>query len=250
MNRFIFLLAFLIFQSATAEEALIQFEQANELYRKGDFAKAIGAYEQILAHGYEAPELYYNLGNAYFKIDDIPPAILAYERAKRLFPTDEDISYNLHLANMRVIDNVEPLPQLFFVEWWRSIVNTFSSDTWAAIGIVGLWCISFGLATLLLFARTVVRRLAFLSASISLVLVLISFAAMMERSSIEESDYFGIVFTSSVLVKSAPDEHSTDLFMLHGGVKVEVLDSVANWKKIRLADGKVGWLPAESITVI
>jgi len=121
------------------QEASLQFEQANQLYRNSDYKRAAQIYEQIEKNGYENPSLYYNLGNAYFKLHNIPAALLSYERARRLSPHDEDILYNLRLANVRVIDKIEPLPRLFFVEWWQSFIGLFSSDGWAVVGIVTLW---------------------------------------------------------------------------------------------------------------
>src|SRR5713101_7431323 len=126
-------------QSLLAQEASLQFGQANQLYRDGKYEKAAGVYEQIINNGYEGAALYYNLGNAYFKLKNIPSAILSYERARRLDPHDEEILYNLRLANLRVVDKIEPIPQIFFVEWWHSLMNSFSSSGWAVAAIVSLW---------------------------------------------------------------------------------------------------------------
>src|SRR5208283_3571750 len=144
MKRFCILFLLLVPSLLIADEASLQIEQANQLYRSGTYQKAAELYEQILKNGYESPALYYNLGNAYFKMQNIPAAILSYERGKRLAPRDEDILYNLRLANLRVVDKIEPLPQLFLIEWWNAFVNFFSSDGWGMIGIVMLWVAACG----------------------------------------------------------------------------------------------------------
>jgi tetratricopeptide (TPR) repeat protein len=230
-----------------AQEESLQFEQANTFYRNGDYRKAAEMYEQVSRNGYESPALYYNLGNAYFKLQNISSAVLSYERARRLAPRDEDILYNLRLANLRVVDKIDPVPQLFLIDWWNAIITQFSAAGWALLGILGLW-VAAAAATLFLLARqTVVQRVAFLLASLA---VLVSIGAFVGMAQAERSVTAGIVFTQSIAVKSAPDAQSTELFVLHEGVKVEVLDEVGEWRKIRLADGKVGWLTAGSLQII
>src|SRR6266849_1193138 len=114
-------------QAGFAQEARLEFNQANQLYRDAQYDKAARLYEQVVKNGYESPALYYNLGNCYFKLRNIPASILNYERARRLSPHDDDISYNLRLANQRVVDKIEPLPQLFLVDWWNGYIGLFSA---------------------------------------------------------------------------------------------------------------------------
>ena len=237
-------------QFCIAQEVSYQFEQANQFYRNGNFQNALAMYEQIVTNGYESSVLHYNLGNAYFKLQNIPAAILQYERARILAPHDEDVSYNLHLANLRVIDKIEPIPKLFFIEWWRAFVDMFSSDGWAMIGVINLWLAAFGGATYLFIRTIVLQRLAFFLSFLSVLLCILAFTGTFQRIHREQNEQNGIVFSASVSVKSSPDAQSTDLFVLHDGVKVELLDTIGEWKKIRLADGKVGWIPVESLQVI
>jgi tetratricopeptide (TPR) repeat protein len=240
----------LLSQVIHGEEATLQFEQGNQFYRSGEYQKAIQMYEQLLQNGYESPALYYNLGNVYFKIQRFPNAILQYERAKRLSPDDEDVLHNLRLCNLRVIDKIEPVPQLFFIGWWKAFIDLFSSDGWAVMAIISLWFTSVA-GTVFIVGRTMVlRRIAFLISAIGIAACVLGFLGTYERSHIEQNTKSAIVFAASVPVKSAPDAQSTDLFVLHEGVKVEFLDAVGEWRKIRLADGKVGWLTNESIEVI
>ncbi len=232
------------------EEAALQFEQANQDYRSGDFKEAAKVYEAIARSGYENPMLEYNLGNAYFKLQDIPSAILHFERAKRLAPHDDDILYNLRLANLRVTDKIEPVPRLFFEEWWRSAMSLFSADSWSLIGICGLWLTAVGAGVFIVSRSYLLRKTTFLVTLLLAAATLVSYVGMFEQLHREESEQHAIIFSPSVAVKSAPDAQSVDLFVLHEGVNVELLDAVGEWGKIRLADGKVGWLLSSSVQVI
>lgn len=233
-----------------AQEAALQFDQANRLYRDGDVQKAADMYEQIARNGVESPVLYYNLGNAYFKLKNIPAAILNYERAKRHAPHDEDVAYNLRLANIRIIDKIEPIPQLFFMDWWNAFMNLCSSSGWAMIGIIALWCIVICGSAFLFIRLMTVQRISFFLGVLFVLAAVIAFTGVVQQLGHERNDRTAIIFSPSVSAKSAPDGQSTDLFVLHEGVKVELLDAVANWSKIRLSDGKIGWVPVESIQVI
>jgi tetratricopeptide (TPR) repeat protein len=233
-----------------AQEATFQFDQANKLYRDGEMQKAVDMYEQIAHNGYESPVLYYNLGNAYFKLKNIPAAILNYERAKRLAPHDEDIAYNLRLANIRIIDKIEPIPQLFFIDWWNALMNLFSSSGWGMIGIFSLWGTVFCGALFWLIRSMTVQRMSFFLGLMFVLIAILAFTGVVQQFNHEQNDRTAIIFSASVSAKSAPDAQSTDLFVLHEGVKVELLDAVGNWSKIRLGDGKIGWVPIESTQAI
>ena len=250
MKSCLLLLSIVVVQSVLAQEALLQFEQANQLYRNGDFQQAAVRYEQVVKNGYEGPALFYNLGNAYFKLKNIPVAIVNYERAKLLAPHDEDISYNLRLANLRVVDKIEPIPQLFFIEWWRAFINIFSSGAWARTAIGALWCAALNGTIFLMIKSAAFRRVIFLFGIVCLLLCVLSWVAIIQQYHHERDDQMAIILSPSVSVKSSPDAQSTDLFVLHEGVKVDILDAVGEWKKIRLADGKIGWMPADSLQVI
>lgn len=244
------ILLFSIACGADAQEVSVRFEEANTLYRNGDYQKAVTGYEDILKNGFENAAVYYNLGNTYFKLQNIPAAILNYERARRLSPHDEDIVHNLRLANLRVVDKIEPLPQLFLQEWWDALISMFSSDGWARAGIVALW-IAVVAGAVFIIGRSNLLQGASLALTFGAFLVYVfSFVGMMHQRHYESNEQQAIVFSPTVSVKSAPDTQSMDLFVLHEGVKVELLDSVGDWRKIRLADGKIGWLQEGNIGVI
>ena len=250
MRKFWIIVTLFICELAIAQEAAIQFEQANQLYRSGEYQKAVQMFEQVIKNGYESSALYYNLGNVYFKLDNLPASILNFERAKRLSPNDDDINYNLRLANLRVIDKIEPIPRLFIINWWKSFVNMFSSSEWSWVAIIFLWVAAICGAFIFVLRSVTFQRLVFVGTIIALFIVVLSSINMFQRYQSEQKEQWAVVFSQTVSVKSAPDAQSTDLFVLHEGVRVEFLDAVGEWRKIRLADGKVGWLMLEAVQVI
>lgn len=236
---------------AFAGEPDVRFESANQIYRSGNYEKAAKLYEEILSQGYEGPALYYNLGNCYYKMNNIPAAILQFERARKLDPDDEDINHNLALANLRVVDRIDPIPDLFYMNWWRKWSNLTSSNVWAGLAVGFLWLALLLFAALFLPYRSyLMRRILSSLALILLALFVISVAAAVDRHGREQEQDYAIVFSASTDARSAPDPQSTSLFVLHEGVKVQLLDHVGDWNKIRLADGKIGWIPATALKAI
>ncbi len=251
MKRFpVFLLLILLSTGLKAENFDSIYHKASELYQKGDYYNAAAKYEKIIKSGYESPELYFNLGNACFKMNKIPDAILYFERARRLAPEDEDINFNLKIANLKIIDKFETVPKLFFIEWYEQIRDSFSSHSWSVFAIILAWITFVALAGFILFWQPVVRRVLFTIAVLSFLLAILFEIFANQKFHFELARDQAIIFSPSVYVKSSPDEKSTDLFILHEGTKVKLLDTVGEWKKIRLANGSVGWLPEKSFEVI
>ncbi len=237
--------------SVNAQENNVQlWEKANAYYTTEDYQQAISTYEQILQNGEESAKLYFNLGNAYYKAGDINKAILNYERAKLLAPQDNDIQFNLELANQYVVTKIDELPQPFFLRWRNKIINMYPANTWATISISAfiLFLILLGF---FFFSRSVqLKRISFWF-GIALVVVsafTFSFASRQIRK-IAERDK-AIVFCPRVTIKSSPAETGTDLFLIYEGVKVEITDSLSTWKEIKLNDGNQGWLPDSCIVKI
>ena len=236
--------------SLQAQEPSELWEKANAFYATEEYDKAISAYEQILHEEQVSAKLYFNLGNAYYKAGDINKAILNYERAKLLAPQDEDIQFNLELANQYVVTKIDELPQPFFTRWKNRIINLFPADSWAVISI-SAFIFFLGLLGLFLFGRSVaVKRLAFWS---GIVLILVSafsfsFAAQQKKELVKRNQ--AIVFCPRVTVKSSPAKSGTDLFLLYEGVKVQITDSLNTWKEIKLNDGNEGWLPDSCVVKI
>ena len=228
-----------------AQSDLLQ--KANEHYVKDEFKQAIEVYNQLLMTNLESPEVYFNLGNAYYKNKQYTLAILNYERAKLLSPDDEDINFNLQVANQHVVDSIQELPGIFIVRWWESLVNSQTTDSWAVISILS-FLLFLMLAGLYFFARSGdIRRVAFWTASFLIVFSIFtgSFAAKQKNRLVNHT--YAIVMQPTVTVKSSPSEKGTNLFVIHEGLKVRVTDKLGDWLEVRLADGNKGWLMIESI---
>ena len=224
--------------------------EGDSAYINNDFASAIQIYESLLKQG-EAPEIYYNLGNSYYKTDDIARAILNYERALLLSPGNADIRANLEIARSKAVDKVTPIPEIFFVTWIKSLVNSQSSDAWAKTGIVSFLLFLVSLAVFLFTHRIKWKKVGFCATVLLLFATVLSnvFASQQKKYLTEHND--AIILSPSVTVRSTPSESGTSLFILHEGRKVEIKDnSMREWKEIRLEDGKVGWVPASSVEVI
>lgn len=225
-------------------------EAADSAYVKNDFRTAIQIYESLLKKG-ESAEVYYNLGNSYYKTDDIARAILNYERALLLAPGNSDIRANLEIARSKTIDKVTPVPEIFFVSWFKSLINCLSIDAWARLAIV-FFMLFLVCAGLFFYSKSVRgKKIGFIGGIVWLICVILSnvFAAQQKKYLTERDK--AIVLAPSVTVRSTPSESGTSLFILHEGHKVEIKDdSMHEWKEISLEDGKVGWLPASAIEVI
>ncbi|MEY1638236.1 tetratricopeptide repeat protein [Tenuifilum osseticum] len=232
-----------LFGKVTLQNPDSLFALANKYYTEGKYSEAVTHYEAIVANGKVSAELYFNLGNAYFKLNDIAHAILNFERAYLLNPGDDDISFNLELARAYTTDKIEAIPDFFVVKWVKSISNLFSSNTWAFLAIS-----SFIIALILFMifqfsGKYLIKKYAFIISWFSAFIFIVSLAfSVSQKNRIVNSNH-AIVTSSAVSVKSSPSESSNDLFILHAGTKVETLRNVGEWCEIRIADGNKGWLP-------
>lgn len=239
------ILAILITASVFAQGDLLQ--KANEHYTKDEIKKAIDVYNQILMTNMESPEVYFNLGNAYYKNKQYTLSILNYERAKLLDPDDEDIAFNLQVANQHVVDSIQELPGIFIVRWWNSLVNSQSTDTWAVMSIFS-FIIFLSLLGLYFFARTTeVKRISFWAGCFLILFSVFSWSFAARQKSRLVNHPEAIVMQPTVTVKSSPSEKGTNLFVIHEGLKVKITDKLGDWVEIKLADGNKGWLLTESI---
>lgn len=224
--------------------------KANEEYKVKNFSEAISLYQIIVDSGYHSAELYYNIGNSFFKQGDIPRAILNYERALLLNPTNEDIKFNLAKSQTFVVDKIEIIPEFFVKTWFRNTVVILSSDTWALFALV-LFVISImGYLLFFLGQKAGVKKLLFtLSVLITLLFMLSGFFAFKSKGYIENSSG-AIVMSPTVTVKSSPDTDGLDVFIIHEGSKVVILRKLADWYEIKIADGKQGWLKSNDVEKI
>ncbi len=222
-------------------------EQANQAYIQGEYLYAIELYEQLLSMDLEAAELYYNLGNSYFKENRLAPAILNYERALRLKPFDANIQYNLEVARSRTIDRIDPVPVIFYERWWRAFVYFLDIDRWAIYGLVSLFI---GLAAMLWYWFTGRVGLKKFSLAMSLFFLMIgglAFLAAQRQYAYNWKRQEAIVFVPRVTAKGAPGHDSPDLFVVHEGTKVMITDALGDWVEVKLENGNIGWLQKSSI---
>ncbi len=235
---------------ALADEAVSLFNQANKFYEAGDYQQAVAAYEKIIAAGKSNWQVYYNLGNAYYKQKNYGKAILNYERAQRLNRDNEDIDFNLDLANLTVTDRITAMPRSLAVIWLDKAIHFFTFEMAAALMAI-FWVLSFAGAIIWMLARREFwqswgRRLVWVAGAVWLIFALVFSILAYERATVHEA----IVLAPRVVVRSSPAGDATEMFILHEGVKVRLQESSGAWQRIKLADGKVGWLEANTIEKI
>lgn len=224
---------------------------ADALYEQGKYEEAASSYEWVLENEGVAAEVYYNLGNCYYKMDEIPLAILNYERAFLLDPGDGDIRANLALARGKTVDKVVPPSEMFFVTWWRNLTNCMSIDEWAMLGVSSFIFMLLGILVYMFVPLLLARKIGVYGAMALFVFVVVAnFAAISQHRDLTNRDT-AIILTPSVSVKSSPSEKSTDLFLIHEGSKVEIVDSsMSEWIEVKFEEGKQGWIPVSAAEII
>lgn len=228
----------------------VSFEQGNALYNDGKFAEALDKYEAILQSDKHSSELYFNMANAHYKLNNIAPSIYYYEKAIRLSPKDQDIKNNLAFANNMTIDAIDVLPEPRFSKGIKAITNSMTFDGWAKLTVA--FAIVFVLLILVYYFTysTAKKRLAFLASFASLFLACSALAFTFHNYNLDKKDNPAIVFSKESQVKSEPNLRSEEVFTLHEGTKVQVLESVNDWNKIKLANGKTGWILTQDIKAL
>lgn len=224
--------------------------EADSAYAHQQYQQAIRDYEALLREGVSA-DLYYNLGNAYYRTENITRAIINYERALLLSPGDGDIRHNLRLTRQKTVDKIAPSSEFFIVTWYRSIANMMGVDAWAWMALVALG-VGIILALLYLFSpRVALQKVGFFGAVIMVVLFLLSnlFAHHQKQQLTYRTG--AVIVASAVMVKSTPAANGTELFVLHEGTHVDIIDdTMKEWKEVRLSDGKEGWMETKALEVI
>ena len=225
-------------------------DRANTAYINGDYHAAIATYGELLDRGYSSAKLYFNLGNACFKEGETGRAILCYHRALRLAPGNDDIRYNLSVAESRTKDRIEAIPEFFLTEWVRAVRHTMSCTAWSLFSLVAL-AVALALFLLYLLApRLSLRKAGFYGTMVAALLFVVTtwFAAGERREQLDDTQ--AVVMTSSAAVKSSPDRSATDLFVLHEGTLVRITDRLDGWCEVTIADGKKGWIDGRTIETI
>lgn len=221
--------------------------KANKLYNESQYDSAAVVYEDIINQGYSSATLYYNMGNTYYKMKKYPLSILYYEKSLKLDPNNEDAKHNIDIANMFISDKIDPIPELFIKKWWNDISNIFSINTWAIITLIILALLLVSIFLYLTSRTRGLRKSMFFIGIIMVVLVTLTFSISIKKYNHIKNHDGGIVITSTITVKSSPSQGSVDLFVLHEGSKVKILDHTDNWDKIKIANGSIGWIPSSTI---
>ncbi|MCB9000063.1 MAG: tetratricopeptide repeat protein [Bacteroidales bacterium] len=226
------------------------YNEGNRLYQQGLYEESIDKYKSLVDSGYESANLYYNLGNAYFRSNKLGKARLYYEKALKIFPADEDALANNTYLKSLLADRFEEVPMVFYKKWFKSLILSYSSNQWAYLSVFTFLMSVISALVYFFFRRAPVRKAGFYSAAVLLFISVLSFGASWKQYRLIRYPDSAIVIDLSVNVNSSPRETGTGLFILHEGAKVWLEDKAGNWQEIRLSDGRKGWVPEESIEVI
>lgn len=241
------LLVFLLagFAGFSQNEGL--FEEANTAYQQGDYDQAVSKYKEILDNGETSAEVFYNLGNAYYKLNRVAPSIYYYEKALQLKPGDEDIQNNIEFARNMAIDDIEEVEQTGISQWVNGLISVFGFSTWAILGIV------FSVLFVILFLfyyfshRPLYKRILFGVAMASILLCIIFVIFAFQQQAYIQDNQFAIIFSEEAEVRDEPNLRGDSSFELHEGTKARVMEDYQEWSRIELANGAQGWIKTEDI---
>jgi tetratricopeptide (TPR) repeat protein len=246
----IFFLTFFINRAVSQDTNKDKFYQGVTYFTAGSYKEALQVWTEVYSTGYRSANLDYNIGNAYFKLNNIPASILFYERAYLLKPEDENINYNLQVARTLIVDRFQEIPELFFIKWYNFISLFLSTNSWAKISITSFVFFLLLLSLYIYSSRHRHKVIGFWLAVFFITLSLTSLAFTIRNKSLVYDSHKAIISNPLVNGKSSPDKSGNDIFVLHEGTKVTVEDKVGEWLEIRLSDGNKGWVPLNSIIII
>lgn len=249
MKTLFYILSFLFcFGASTQNEAL--FEKGNTLYNAGKYTEAIDYYNAILETKVHSADLYFNLANAHYKLNNVAPSIYYYEKALLLNPKDADIKNNIAFANNMTIDAIGVLPEVGFSSFLNKTSNSMSFDGWAILTVVLVFCFVLLFLGYYFAYSTLNKRLIFIGSNLALIIACITLGLAFHKYNLEESNNPAIIFAQEAKVKAEPNLRSEESFKLHEGAKVHVTDTVDDWKKIELTDGKIGWVKDKNLKLL
>jgi tetratricopeptide (TPR) repeat protein len=237
-------------EKCLANEPASAYQKANNLYQKNSFDSAAKIYEKIISDEYFSTEVYFNLANCYYKTNKTAKAILNYERALKLKPNDEDILFNIKVAQLKMVDKIETVPEIFYVRWTKNFAAIFSVDGWGKAITICVWLMFLFASVYAVSQNPTLKKASLLFTFIFLLFT--SFAWFLAKQNFESTkiNKSAIIMSESVYVKSSPGENNTDLFLLHEGTKASILDEFENWQKIKISNGSVGWVKKNDLEVI
>jgi tetratricopeptide (TPR) repeat protein len=246
---FTYICFFLTF-CVSAQKGDALFNEATEAYNKGEFDVAIKLYHRILEGGEHSAALYFNMGNSYYKINKIPESIYYFEKSLLLNPKDEEVKTNLGYAQNMTLDAIDSLPQTNISKFYKNITQTFSFDGWAYLSIIFLILFVLLYIAFYYFEYSSRKRWAFITSILFLVLSITSFAFAFIVQEDFNANNPAIVFADEIEIKAEPNESSQEVFTLHAGTKVNVVEKLNDWNKIKLTDGETGWIPSKEIKLL
>jgi tetratricopeptide (TPR) repeat protein len=250
MKKFVTILLLFLSFAMYSQAPNKLFAEANTFYKEANYNRALGVYLAIEEEGFISSGLYYNLGNCYYKLNKVAPAIYYYEKALKINPLNEDAQYNLAFAKRMTIDVIEELPKTFLQRFSTNVIQKLSFDTWALIAVIASFLASM-LFLLYHFSSSSKKKLFYFNTTIFAVFVmLISVFFAFHNYDTVQKNRIAIIFAVKTQIRNAPTNSSEEIFELHEGTKVIVLDELDNWKKIKIADGKVGWILDEDLKEI
>ncbi len=236
--------------AGSSESTTDKFNKGVIFFSSGNYKEALQVWTEVYNTGYRSSNLAFNIGNANFKLNNIPEAILFYERAYLLNPADEDINYNLQIARTLIVDRFQEIPELFFIKWYNFVSLILSTNTWARISLISFIICLLALSLYIYSSNYRYKVLGFWLAFSLVVLSLSSYALSSRNKMLVYDSHKAIISSPQVNGKSSPDNSGTDLFVLHEGTKVSIEDEVGGWFEIRLTDGNIGWVPLNSLNII
>lgn len=247
LQSILFLVLYTIANTAFAQDLQQFFDAGNTHYTEGRYQAAIDEYQKIINNDVESAELYYNMANAHYKLNNVAPSNYYYEKAKQLDPLDSKIKNNASFAQKMKIDAITPLPENTFTKTFNNIIATLTIDGWAIATVILaiLFVVLFLAYYFSGYSRS--KRLYFIGSMLSIFLAILSLVFAYDAFAKAEKNHYAIVFATESKVKSEPNLASTDAFLLHEGTKVLILETIKDWQRIQLADGKDGWIPSTDI---
>jgi tetratricopeptide (TPR) repeat protein len=229
-----------------AQSADYNFEKANLAYADGKYPEAVELYEQIIQDGFESGEVYFNLGNSYYKLNEIGKSILYFEKATIYLPRDESLNQNLSIARLKVVDKIDSIPKLFLEIWWNRATQIFSINMFCWLTLI-LFILTLSIISIyIIFAINIFKRLIWVFSILFFLILILTVGKIYQFETLE----FGVILDNKISVVSEPSISGTEVFILHEGTKVQINRSLAGWFEISLADGKTGWLKATSLGMI
>ncbi len=245
---YIFLINVLSLRAQSSADSL--FEQGNAAYNEGDYIKAASLYKKTLKLGQHSAALYFNLGNSFYRLNNVAESIYYFEKAKQLLPNDKDIQVNSSFAQNMTIDAIELLPESQLEQFQNRILNSFVFTTWTWLTIVLIWIFAALFLAYIFSKSTQFKRTFFFSSLIILIFFITSFIITFSLDQKEKKMDYAILFSNQIDAWSEPNQLGDLLFTLHEGTKVQILDGLAEWQKIRIANGSEGWVKNASLKKI